>query len=1841
MDQRLRTSGSRRVTLRSASLVARWMRILVVSLIAVAFDATNMSAQGRWATVGRLTTHRGAHTATLLPTGKVLVVGGFGNDGEAVASAELYDPATGQWRSTGSLAFQRTRHTATLLPSGKVLVSGGVGVDTPPWAELYDPETETWSLTGGMVTPRFGHTATLLMTGQVLVVGGYDGRSSLAAAELYNPVTEQWTSTAPLAAARNVHTATLLSDGKVLVVGGADKLGAVSSAELYDPTVGSWTTTGSLSQARYGHTATLLENGKVLVTTGTTRSDGSDEVRTAELFNPASHTWSFANSLARSRTSATATLLRSGKVLVGGGIGARSAEIYDPDAGTWLSAGSMSAARLVHTATLLPSGDVLVAGGSDFEAIASAEIFQVSDETWAVTNAMIGARSEHSATLLPSGKVLVAGGHGPSGYERSAELFDPATATWSTTTPLLSARSEHSATLLPSGNVLVVGGRNDKTLTSVEAYDVLSSAWSTLQSLTFARRAHSATLLPNGKVLVVGGRSEDDVIASAELFDPVTGKWSVTGSLQAPRYQHTATLLKTGKVLVTGGRDPYDNIRSSAELYDPALGIWTKTGSLLSGRARHSATLLPNGEVLVAGGSSGTSLDSAELYDPAASRWSTTGSTSTPYTGHTTTLLMNGKVLIAGGLSGNGALSELYDPATGTWETAGSPSREIAAHTATLLADGRVLFAEAESGNTQLFKVAPTIGRVPAITTVSPFVYGTTVLFAGIALGGLHERSSGETNNSAVNYPLFRMQSVANGHVTWVSADARSNFSDDPMTEAVSNLPSDLDPGWNYLTPVRAGQPGVAKLVSVACNVALRKSPQNATVVIGERALFEVHAQGARHYQWEKSSGAGWVAVGDDEPVYTTDPVVGADSGTRYRVTTIGACSSATSAEAVITIADATAPVVDIVSPTGGEYWLLSSSGTPANTRLVAWSMSDNVRVCRITVSLLYSTDGGTTYVVASPSGGLPATFGSSGACAFPGETTASLTYTMPTTFPSGRAGTLYKIQVIVTDQAGNSRKVESANPFYIVQANPDSVKTLILWNSSRMVSRQGINAEQIALLRGKLQELANHPRVQGVVVDVSGVTLTQSLYASWDADPSNTDKANAVLFGTGGIHEYLRTNLLPTYSGAKYVIIVGDDRILPMARIQDRTILLPESTYPAGGDLSPTETTLGQALASGKYLSDDPLAVLDPIATNQLEANLYLPDLSIGRLVETPQDIVTAIATYISQDGILDLSLLDPTTGHKVLVTGYDFLSGVAEEMRQRWKSVLRASTADSSMAPVDGSLIGGNWSIGSVPARATALRTKLSGNGGVRYGIMALAGHATHYEEGVPGADPFDIQGLSTADIYGVDTCGTPTLGSIELAGSIIYAVGCHGGLSVPGSCRTDSNHSLDLPQTFLNRGALAYIANSGYGWGLRFGIGYSARLVQIFTEQLTSRGSVAVGDLVRETKQRYYLEAPRYDPYDEKTVMQWTLYGLPMYVIKTGIATTAQAHTDIATAVAAGAVRVRREITEPHQTAALALPSSLTQLNLSFDLTAPGVFEKHSSAGSLIAGPGCPDLNGCYYTLNGLVDRGTGSADLPIQPYLIYDSRLSGTSQHGALWKGGTYREESGWRPVIAQLVSNGGDGSNHGSAPRHIRIRPTTPRIVPGVDAADCRTTDLEVNSLTIAAGEAVKSQESDPVFSINRLFRSMDMEVFYFNNRSRPSDNCDRSGPALAPGPFAGHYHTVSGTTVSWTVPATDPAGVWRVLIVYDANVVDAQGNGSWIPLELTNDGSGMFRGSIAVSGTTRLTYVIQAVDNRGNVTWLDYTTTQLPSSGVPLGLPETVDVEVSTGANSRRRAVRH
>lgn len=332
-----------------------------------------------WSTTGSLATARDSHTATLLSSGKVLVVGGLTGVGtNAIQTNEVYDPATGTWSATGSLPFTLVNHTATLLKSGKVLITGGIynGVFTAN-AEVWDPAVGTFGTASGiMSSPRIQHTAALLASGKVLIAGGNSGNGYPTTVDLYDPATNNFTATGALPVGRSQHTATVLASGKVLLTAGFNGGGGITNSAVYDPTAGTFSTTGPVVSVRLGHTATLLGSGKVLVTAG------GNPTTSAELYDPAGNSFSATGSLAVGRVYATATLLPSGKVfVVGGNSTDLKGEVYDPATGTFTAGnGMLSAARVEHAAALLTSGKLLVVGGAtNTGALASTELYDSND----------------------------------------------------------------------------------------------------------------------------------------------------------------------------------------------------------------------------------------------------------------------------------------------------------------------------------------------------------------------------------------------------------------------------------------------------------------------------------------------------------------------------------------------------------------------------------------------------------------------------------------------------------------------------------------------------------------------------------------------------------------------------------------------------------------------------------------------------------------------------------------------------------------------------------------------------------------------------------------------------------------------------------------------------------------------------------------------------------------------------------------------------------------------------------------------------------------------------------------------------------------------------------------------------------------------------------------------------------------------------------------------------------------------------------------------------------------------------------------------------------------------
>jgi Ca2+-binding RTX toxin-like protein len=302
-------------------------------------------------------------------------------------------------------------------------------------------------------------------------------------------------------------------------------------------------------------------------------------------------------SMSDARSGAAAAPLPDGRALVAGGTAGdlphnsydlRSAEIFDPDTGSFSPTGSMTVPRSGAVAAPLPDGRVLIAGGSycvrstfgppQCQYYSSAEVFNPA--TGGFSSAGIGSMSQPRilavAAPLPDGRVLVAGGNIGDYYNglSSAEVFDPATNSFSSAGigSMSVPRSGAAAAPLPDGRVLVAGGQNRKNLSDAEIFDPATNSFSSagIGSMSVARGYPVAAPLPDGRVLVAGGAT-GPTSPSPEAFDPATNSFSSAGigSMTDPRFfGAVAAPLRGGRVLVAGGGffPPQGN---SAEIFAP------------------------------------------------------------------------------------------------------------------------------------------------------------------------------------------------------------------------------------------------------------------------------------------------------------------------------------------------------------------------------------------------------------------------------------------------------------------------------------------------------------------------------------------------------------------------------------------------------------------------------------------------------------------------------------------------------------------------------------------------------------------------------------------------------------------------------------------------------------------------------------------------------------------------------------------------------------------------------------------------------------------------------------------------------------------------------------------------------------------------------------------------------------------------------------------------------------------------------------------------------------------------------------------------------------------------
>jgi hypothetical protein len=329
---------------------------------------------------------------------------------------------------------------------------------------------------------------------------------------------------------------------------------------------GTFTPTAQMGTARYSPAVAPLSDGRVLIAGGFNSTSG--DLDTAEIFNPATNTFSpISSTMTTRREGAVAVLLGNGRVLIAGGFNStnfwlQSSELYNPVAvNSFSPVSDMSVVRSAPAGASLPDGKALIAGGFDSPSgmntyRSSAEIFTGGvSNSYSSTGSMSTGRVGATGSPLPDGRVLVSGGKNGSNVLRSAEIF-----------------SESSGSFGSAGGQMTIG-----------------------------RDAAASAPLPDGRVLVVGGDpgGSQPTLKSAETFDPSTGTFSSAGigAMGTPRFAAGAAPLPDGRVLVVGGYDASGQPLRTAEIFSlaPTTMSFTVQGKLLSFDAPVAGTLSVSG----------------------------------------------------------------------------------------------------------------------------------------------------------------------------------------------------------------------------------------------------------------------------------------------------------------------------------------------------------------------------------------------------------------------------------------------------------------------------------------------------------------------------------------------------------------------------------------------------------------------------------------------------------------------------------------------------------------------------------------------------------------------------------------------------------------------------------------------------------------------------------------------------------------------------------------------------------------------------------------------------------------------------------------------------------------------------------------------------------------------------------------------------------------------------------------------------------------------------------------------------------------------------------------------
>ncbi|NYD40785.1 hypothetical protein [Nocardioides panaciterrulae] len=667
-----------------------------------------------------------------------------------------------------------------------------------------------------------------------------------------------------------------------------------------------------------------------------------------------------------------------------------------------------------------------------------------------------------------------------------------------------------------------------------------------------------------------------------------------------------------------------------------------------------------------------------------------------------------------------------------------------------------------------------------------------------------------------------------------------------------------------------------------------------------------------------------------------------------------------------------------------------------------------------------------------------------------------------------------------------------------------DDARTVIVTDTTRLGLTDGTDT---AAFLDSLGSLAG--ATDGVVVDVADSARVQALQTQAAAHVDCPYAVDLVASAIKDVVDSYRN------AGSRYVVIAGGDDVIPFFRYPDVSGLGEESLFePPLQDNS----TAGQSLVQDQVLSQDAYGTDTEVTIGGV--TLPVPDLAVGRLVKTPDEIESTVQHYL---GLSGGKLPAPTAS---LVTGYDFLADAAHRVGDEFRAALPGGTNDQLIAE-SGAPRSTSWT-------GTDLEHALLDQ---HHDLVYLAGHFS-------ANDTLAADFETTFDASLLDPTADGGVRAEKLADTVVLSAGCHSGYNiVDGAAVPDRTNTYDWTERMAQQHTVL-VGGTGYQYGDSDFLEYSERVYLDLARRLHegpaagTAAPVAVGSALALAKQDYLASLGTVTGIDQKAMLEATLYGLPM----TGF--DAPGRSPLGT----DASHVSPDPVTGGPGRTLGLGVDDLQVSTRTD---PGA--KPSGAG--------PGLPGQLTWRNG-ADGVSVQPGAPALPKQVEDVTVAGQVLRGVGFRGGDYTDTTGVLPLTGAPAIEGSTPNTTFESDAFFPQRLAAPNYFGALGASGRTSLILSPAQYRSDPGGALTDTERD--------YSGLDLRLFYSD---AATTSYGRNRPSLAAAPAIGGVHgTVDGGVVTFSATVTgDPsAGVQEVWVTWTGSGDDSD-HGQWRSVDLVQD----------------------------------------------------------------------